>query len=178
MCIEAASLECRTGIQPVPTGIWLVSTDTFQTIPSRRYQHALSYAAIVPYRLEAYATLLAVPPAWELPWLNRPSSIRVQNTGSHRRRRSGKPFLKANCDFFSGTSVISSSFKGALIQEFEIPGRQFRCRWRHQYRRLTAHKAALKGSLWAQHLVITDVSDEIFRQSDKSKLSGSNAELL
>jgi hypothetical protein len=66
--------------------------------------------------------------------------------------------------------VISSSFERALIQEFEIPGGQFRRCRRHQFRRSTPHKAALKGPLWPQDLVITDVSDEIFNQSDKRKI--------
>ena len=65
---------------------------------------------------------------------------------------------------------------GALIQEFEIPGRQFRHWWRHRYRRSTPRKAALKGALWPQHLVITHVSDEIFKQADKRQLSGSDDE--
>ena len=107
-------------------------------------------------------------------WEDRPTrrSSRLNRLFDHT------PIRRYADTLFLATPVISFSFKRALTQEFEIPGRQScRCR-RHQYRRSTPHKAAPKGLLWAQHLVITDVSDEIFRQSDKSKLSGSNAELL
>jgi hypothetical protein len=82
-------------------------------------------------------------------------------TRPNRRRRSGKVFLKANCNFFLATSAISCSFKRAFIQEFKIPGGQFRHQWRHQFGCSTPHKGAPNGSLWSEDLVITGVSDEI-----------------